>query len=261
MASPLAVLSEAAHVYEQMEQLKMAEQLATTTQLVEHAHHHHHHQPAALAPATVAAAAAAAGSGGPAGPGPMPWVLVVPQLNHAAATNHAYHAAHAQALALQAMQTNAYMAALSHLTPPEPPRNLVLQPAGSLGSSGPRSLDSNESSEGYPPWHTEHANQPIKTPTIVRNPAHQANLVQQQSLKMKSQKVVLRQKKRQNTVDSHFRRSLGTHSLTTFDGQQQTPVHVKKRPSSMIEHSEVDDHFIRVFGADEWKKLTKRAKR
>ena len=27
MASPLAVLSEAAHVYEQMEQLKMAEQV------------------------------------------------------------------------------------------------------------------------------------------------------------------------------------------------------------------------------------------
>ena len=74
----------------------------------------------------------------------------------------------------------------------------------------------------------------------MRNPAHQANLVQQQShLKMKSQKVVLRQKKRQNTVDSHFRRSLGTHSLTSFDGQQQPPVHVKKRPSSMIEHSEV----------------------
>ena len=58
--------------------------LATTTQLVEH--HHHHHQPAATAVA--------------AGPGAMPWVLVVPQLNHA---NHAYHAAHAQALALQGM--------------------------------------------------------------------------------------------------------------------------------------------------------------
>ena len=28
MASPLAVLSEAAHVYEQMEQLKMAEQVS-----------------------------------------------------------------------------------------------------------------------------------------------------------------------------------------------------------------------------------------
>jgi len=241
MASPLAVLSEAAHVYEQMEQLKMAEQLATTTQLVEH--HHHHHQPAATAVA--------------AGPGAMPWVLVVPQLNHA---NHAYHAAHAQALALQAMQTNAYMAALSHLKPPEPPRNLVLQPAGSLGSSGPRSLDSNESSEGYPPWHTEHV-QPIKTSTIVRNPAHQPAQHHHQ-LKMK-QKVVLRTKKNhggggRQTVDSHFRRSLG-HS-GAFDGQTQPPVHVKKRPSSMIEHSEVDDHFIRVFGADEWKKLTKRAK-
>merc|ERR1712106_840978 len=130
----------------------------------------------------------------------------------------------------------------------------------SLGSSGPRSLDSNESSEGYPPWHTEHV-QPIKTSTIVRNPAHQPGQHHHQ-LKMK-QKVVLRTKKNHGggghqTVDSHFRRSLG-HS-GAFDGQTQPPVHVKKRPSSMIEHSEVDDHFIRVFGADEWKKLTKRAK-
>ena len=148
----------------------------------------------------------------------------------------------------------------------------VLQPAGSL-SSGNRSLDSNES-EGYPPWHVAApgssqseaavASQgaPIKTSTIVRNPAHQP--------KMK-QKVVLRSKKSgRQTVDSHFRRSLG------FETQIQ-PV-MKKRPSSMIEHSEVsfikilkitqtnqkiqvDDHFIRVFGADEWKKLQAKRKK
>ena len=64
---------------------------------------------------------------------------------------------------------------------------------------------------------------PIKTSTIVRNPAHQP--------KMK-QKVVLRSKKSgRQTVDSHFRRSLG------FETQIQ-PI-MKKRPSSMIEHSEV----------------------
>lgn len=224
MASPLAVLSEAAHVYEQMEQLKMAEQLKLAsnpvfTQSTEPTNH-------------------------------MPWVLVVP---HPMA---AHHAAHAQALALQAMQTNAYLAAMQQQlkqAPPEPPRNLVLQPAGSL-SSGNRSLDSNES-EGYPPWHVASANQseaaaasqgaPIKTSTIVRNPAHQP--------KMK-QKVVLRSKKSgRQTVDSHFRRSLG------FETQIQ-PI-MKKRPSSMIEHSEVDDHFIRVFGADEWKKLQAKRKK
>ena len=51
----------------------------------------------------------------------MPWVLVVP---HPMA---AHHAAHAQALALQAMQTNAYLAAMQQQlkqAPPEPPRNL-----------------------------------------------------------------------------------------------------------------------------------------
>jgi len=155
------------------------------------------------------------------------------------------------------MQTNAYLAAMQQQlkqAPPEPPRNLVLQPAGSL-SSGNRSLDSNES-EGYPPWHVAApCNQqseiaasqgaPIKTSTIVRNPAHQP--------KVMKQKVILRSKKGRQTVDSHFRRSLG------FETQIQ-PV-MKKRPSSMIEHSEVDDHFIRVFGADEWKKLQAKRKK
>ena len=72
---------------------------------------------------------------------------------------------------------------------------------------------------------------PIKTSTIVRNPAHQP--------KMK-QKVVLRSKKSgRQTVDSHFRRSLG------FETQIQ-PI-MKKRPSSMIEHSEVI--FFSLIGA------------
>lgn len=132
----------------------------------------------------------------------------------------AAHAAHAQAAMAAAIQSNAWhLAAMAQQLPPEPPRNLVLQPAGSL-SSGQQSLGSNES-EGYPPWHTTDQNQPIKTPTIVRNPAHQPPKMRQ--------KVVLRTKKGRSSVDSHFRRSLG------FD----TPVTLKKRPSSMIEHSEV----------------------
>jgi len=212
MASPLAVLSEAAHVYEQMEQLKMAEQLASSP---------------------VYSASAAESSSGQSN---LPWVLVVPHPMAAA------HAAHAQAAMAAAIQSNAWhLAAMAQQLPPEPPRNLVLQPAGSL-SSGQQSLGSNES-EGYPPWHTTDQNQPIKTPTIVRNPAHQPPKMRQ--------KVVLRTKKGRSSVDSHFRRSLG------FD----TPVTLKKRPSSMIEHSEVDDHFNRVFGAEEWKKLQAKRKK
>jgi len=61
----------------------------------------------------------------------------------------------------------------------------------------------------------------------------------------------MRQKKVRNQVDNHFRRSLGSN--------YETPV-LKKRPAT-IAYSEVDDHFERLFGAEEWKKLQAKRKK
>jgi len=228
MASPLAVLSEAAYVYEQMEQLKM-DQLSTPP---------YAHEPVASVPNP-------AGAGGAAGaaPGGLPWVLVVPHPG----------LAHAQAMqALQAMHTNAYLAAITQRAASaattaavnpvpklnSPPRQLALHPAGSI-STGSLSTES----EGYPPWHQQQQQQQ-KPEVIVRNPNHHQHHHHQ---------VRMRQKKPRPSVEAHFRRSLGSYETTT---QQQN-----KRPSSMIEHSEVDAHFARVFGADEWSKLQAKRKK
>jgi len=211
MASPLAVLSEAAYVYEQMEQLKM-DQLTSTAPYA--------HEPVASVPR----------SEGGGGAGGLPWVLVVPHPG----------LAHAQAMqALQAMHTNAYLAAITQraaaaTTAPKvnsPPRQLALHPAGSI-STGSLSTES----EGYPPWHQQ---QQQKPEVIVRNPNHH-------------HKVTMRPKKPKPSVEAHFRRSLGSYET---NNQQN------KRPSSMIEHSEVDAHFARVFGADEWSKLQAKRKK
>merc|ERR1711953_452993 len=227
MASPLAVLSEAAFVYEQMEKLKM-DQLTSTTPYA--------HEPVASVPRDPVVGGGAAAAGG------LPWVLVVPHPG----------LAHAQAItnlqALQAMHTNAYLAAITQraaaaTTAPttaapklnSPPRQLALHPAGSI-STGSLSTES----EGYPPWHQQQQQQ--KPEVIVRNPNHHHQHHQ----------VRMRPKKPKPSVEAHFRRSLGSYET---NNQQN------KRPSSMIEHSEVDTHFARVFGADEWNKIQAKRKK
>jgi hypothetical protein len=222
-------------------------------------------------------------------PSAMPMLLVVPSLYGLNSQNHAL--LHQQAAALSGLNPAAFYPSglttasmTSSLTsspthpstqaaygivphphpPPQPPTNLVLNASLSTGN---RSLGSEES-EVLPPWHVprEHvpAQQPsspkalpVKTSTIVRNPTHNSsNVISCSSASsgvggVEIQKVKMRQKKVRNQVDNHFRRSLGSN--------YETPV-LKKRPAT-IAYSEVDDHFERVFGAEEWKKLQAKRKK
>lgn len=138
----------------------------------------------------------------------------------------------------------------SYCRPPPPnPRDslgsLVLNPTNL--STGSRSLGSTES-EGLPlyvptPDVSKQQQQQSKPSTIVRNPTYQSLESPEPS-----SKVVMRQKKI-NTLDRHFRRSLG----------YENPI-IKKRPATIAYH-EVDDHFEKVFGADEWQKLNAKRKK
>ena len=78
----------------------------------------------------------------------------------------------------------------------------------------------------------------FQTSTIVRNPTHQdshhSGLSPKPATSLPIQKVVMRQKKKKPTVETHFRRSMGS----TFE----TPV-LKKRPAT-IAYSEVSCHEI-----------------
>lgn len=278
MTSPLAVLSEAAYAYEQMEKLNQLK-LASS--------------PVASSIANSYGALGAYGAGAYGGaPSAMPMLLVVPSLYGLNSQNQAL--LHQQAAALSGLNPAAFYPSglttasmTSSLTsspthgpstpaygivphphphpPPQPPTNLVLNASLSTGN---RSLGSEES-EVLPPWHVprEHvpAQQqssspkalPVKTSTIVRNPTHNSsNVISCSSASsgvggVEIQKVKMRQKKVRNQVDNHFRRSLGSN--------YETPV-LKKRPAT-IAYSEVDDHFERVFGAEEWKKLQAKRKK
>jgi len=247
MTSPLAVLSEAAYAYEQMEKLNQLK-LASSP----------------VASSIANSYGALAGAYGPgaygATPSAMPMLLVVPSLYGLNSQNQAL--LHQQAAALSGLNPAFYPSgpspthssqgqphAAAYGIAPQPPTNLVLNASLSTGN---RSLGSEESD--LPPWHVPREvppaqpsspKAPVKTSTIVRNPTHNS------APSGEIQKVKMRQKKVRNQVDHHFRRSLGSN--------YETPV-LKKRPAT-IAYSEVDDHFERVFGAEEWKKLQAKRKK
>lgn len=244
MTSPLAVLSEAAYAYEQMEKLNQLK----------------------LASSPVASIPNSYGLGGypPYGTGAgVPMLLVVPSL-------YGLNSSNAALLQAGALNPTFYPPpGLTGSSPPhptqygapQPPTNLVLNASLSTGN---RSLGSEESD--LPPWHVSPSHvspthvqspnspkqAPVKTSTIVRNPTHSVGGHPiAHSVGVDTQKVVMRQKKARNQIDNHFRRSLGSN--------YETPV-LKKRPAT-IAYSEVDDHFERVFGAEEWKKLQAKRKK
>lgn len=251
MTSPLAVLSDAALYIQQMEKIEQMEQLnklkvsrPNTLKL------------AAASPVSIGAGSYSLGCGYPSpygtGSPTVPLVLVMPPL-----WNSAYAAAGQVAAGL-----NPYLSPAGTPSPyGHPPSYCQPQPntRDSLGlvlnptnlSTGSRSLGSTES-EGLPlyvptPEVTKQQQQlqpQSKPSTIVRNPTYQS--VESPSL---TSKVVMRQKKNANTLDRHFRRSLG----------YENPI-IKKRPATIAYH-EVDDHFEKVFGADEWQKLNAKRKK
>jgi len=246
MTSPLAVLSEAAYAYEQMEKLNQLK-LASS--------------PVASSIANSYGLGAYGAHGYGTGTPTVPMLLVVPSLYGLNSPNQAL--LHQQAAALSGLNPAFYPSGLTsspthpsqgqthpaaYGIAPQPPTNLVLNASLSTGN---RSLGSEESD--LPPWHVPRESAPaqasspkapVKTSTIVRNPTHN-------STPSGEQKVKMRQKKVRNQVDHHFRRSLGSN--------YETPV-LKKRPAT-IAYSEVDDHFERVFGAEEWKKLQAKRKK
>ena len=263
MASPLAVLSEAAYAYEQMEklnqlkvnknnifQVKVSRVHGDDGVFILNFFHYLNFFYVQLASSPVASSIAnsygALGAYGPgaygATPSAMPMLLVVPSLYGLNSQNQAL--LHQQAAALSGLNPAFYPSGLTsspthssqgqthaaaYGIAPQPPTNLVLNASLSTGN---RSLGSEESD--LPPWHVPREvppaqpsspKAPVKTSTIVRNPTHNS------APSGEIQKVKMRQKKVRNQVDHHFRRSLGSN--------YETPV-LKKRPAT-IAYSEVRD--------------------
>lgn len=266
MESPLAVLSAAAHYVEQMEQLKLSASVGS-----------------ALMPPISSFASVA--------PTVPPVTLLVPCANGL--------------LVPYIQQPGPYYYNLAS-GPLVPPNKLALSPLspGSSSLSSPHgSLGSAVSSTVSTPTEERH----ILLPRISNEELHQKLLLQTSSPTLMnphhppmttreivttaegkqqipqfnntatlSQKVVLRRKKPlneeniQQSVENHFRRSLGSNYKDASIPQQQQAQtenvkkvknNIRRRPHSVFVSEEVDRHFERSLGVEAWQVIqAKRAK-
>jgi len=269
MESPLAVLSAAAHYVEQMEQLKLSSAIGASS----------------VTPGPVPSPGSVGAHPGLPVPshshsGP-PLTLLVPCAN---------------GLFMPYIQQPGFLYGLPGANLhagqiPVPPNKLALAPLspGSSNLSSPMSsLGSNSAvstpTEEYPSGrqlllshlgsHSDVGHpQPellhLHRPEIIRkNDQAVSSVPASREVAPQPPKVVLRKKQKtqnseiQQSVENHFRRSLGSnYNEIKIQEQQRPKTNVRRRPHSVFVSEEVDRHFEKSLGFDAWQVIkAKRAK-